>query len=714
MSQMCPACSFDNPTEAKICTQCSASLRGLLAYQTVLGNRYQVMSVLGCGAMGAVYLAEDGRLVGRRCAIKENRPNADDPPEMLDRMKEQFLAEASVLARLDHAGLPKVSDYFIENGREYLVMDYVEGQDLNTMLQEAGKPLAESAVLNWADQALDALAYLHNQQPQPIIHRDIKPANLRLTPRGKVKLVDFGLVKLFDASNPATKVELRGLGTPAYAPLEQFAGSDDHTDTRSDLYALGATIYHLLTNLYPPDVHQRLLKPEVLPPPRKLNRHLSENTERVIQKAIEIHPSQRFQSAEEMRQALTTPLPLTSKSDSGGVRLNPTVSPISFGLVGFGLVLVILMGVAWLLFGDQITSTSATATTTPTAQIAALPSATNTATPAPTVNPNQAATNIPTRVVTAPTSTATTAATPSPTTGPTATPPPTDTPTPAVLQAIPPSWLGGTIAYPVFNDTDYDLYFGAANGSGSQLFKQSASQPAFSPDGSRIAYHSWRRDAWGLTTADLSGANDIVVARFVEDQLPTWVADGQEIIFLSRRAGDRKSRLYKVGSATANTEGIVLGEGEYPTIGSAGQLVFKGWGSTGTGLQLAAEDLSGVEPLTDHDTDTAPAPSPDGRQVAFMSRRDGNWEIYLINSDGSNMRRLTDNPAEDGLPVWSPDGRVLAFASNRGEGWAVWAMLPNGLGLRQLFEMEGSPDGFVGNNTDASRGWAEERMSWTP
>jgi serine/threonine protein kinase len=265
MSQMCPNCSFDNPDDAKTCSNCPSPLYGLLGYKTILTDRYQIVSVLGFGAMGAVYLAEDQRLVGRRCAIKENRPNADENPEVLARMREQFLAEARVLARLDHPGLPKVSDYFVtENNREYLVMDYVEGEDLTSMLERTQRPLAEEAVLKWADQVLDALTYLHSQRPQPIIHRDIKPANIRVNLQGRVRLVDFGLVKLLDASRPETKVELRGLGTPAYAPLEQFATSEEHTDARSDIYALGATLYHLLTNLYPPDVHQRLLNPEVI------------------------------------------------------------------------------------------------------------------------------------------------------------------------------------------------------------------------------------------------------------------------------------------------------------------------------------------------------------------------------------------------------------------------------------------------------------------
>jgi TolB protein len=273
--------------------------------------------------------------------------------------------------------------------------------------------------------------------------------------------------------------------------------------------------------------------------------------------------------------------------------------------------------------------------------------------------------------------------------------------------------LAGTIAYPVFNGTDFDLYFGQADGSGTRLFRRHASQPAFSPDGSRIVFHSWRLDAWGLINTDRSGEDEKLVARFVEDQLPTWSADGSEILFLSRREGDRKSRLLKVGSAQIGSTGAVLGEGEYPTIGLNGRLVFKGWGQTGSGLRLATTSLTGIQPVTDLNDDTAPALSPDGQRIAFMSRRDGNWEIYVVNADGSELQRLTNDPADDGLPTWSPDGRALAFVSNRDGPWAVWAMLPNGQDQRKLFAMEGSPDGFVGSDRDASRGWAEERISWT-
>lgn len=710
MSQMCPNCSFDNPDDAQKCSNCPAPLRGLLGYHTVLGSRYQVMSVLGCGAMGAVYLAEDKRLVGRRCAIKENRPDPSAGPEFQAQAREQFLAEASVLGQLDHAGLPKVSDYFIENERQYLVMDYVDGEDLESALQRARQPMPEESVVSWGDQVLDALAYLHNQRPQPIIHRDIKPANIRVNLQGKVKLVDFGLVKLLDTSNPKTKAELRGIGTPAYAPLEQFASSDEHTDARSDIYALGATMYHLLTNLYPPDVHQRVLNPELLTPPRRLNPDLSENTERVILRAMEIHPNQRFQTAEEMRQALRTPAPGSVKPAQ-----RKAAAPVSawlFGIIGLILVLLILGGVAYLLLGPNGSNEAI-------AQPAVVTNAEQpTATPTELVvqSLGDAPTDTPTPVVEAPVVTEEVV----PTDTPTPTPEPTnasiETPTAqpaAASQSISASSLVGTIAYPVFNGTDFDIYFGQADGSGTRLYRRGASQPAFSPDGSRIAFHSWRLDSWGLSTMDISGANQVIVANFVEDQLPTWSPDGTDIILLSRRAGDRKSRLIRVGSLQDRTEGIVIGEGEYPAVGLDGRLILKGWGSTAPGLRSATISLGDVQVLTTSDRDTAPAPSPDGQKIAFMSLQEGNWDIYIVNADGSNLLRLTEDPAQDGLPTWSPDGKVIAFTSQRGGAWGIWAMTPSGSGQRLLFEMEGSPDGFVGRDSNTSRGWTEERISWT-
>ncbi len=293
---------------------------------------------------------------------------------------------------------------------------------------------------------------------------------------------------------------------------------------------------------------------------------------------------------------------------------------------------------------------------------------------------------------------------------------PTPTPTrPPALPAprtVPTSSLVGTIAYPVFNGTTYDLYFGNADGSGTYFVLGGASQPQFSPDGGRITFHSWLPDKRALITMDVGGGNEHIVAGNLEDQLPTWSPDGATIIFLTRRSGQRASELFGVSSVGGDAQ--IIGHGEYPTWSPDGQLAFKGWETTGVGLRLAQSDLTDIEELTYHDTDTAPATSPDGKKIAFMSRRDGNWNIYVVNSDGTGLLQLTDDTAEDGLPTWSPDGNVIAFVSNRGGPWAVWAVTPSGGGKRQIFTMEGSPDGFVeGEDLDKSRGWAEERISWT-
>lgn len=294
---------------------------------------------------------------------------------------------------------------------------------------------------------------------------------------------------------------------------------------------------------------------------------------------------------------------------------------------------------------------------------------------------------------------------------PTATTPPISAP-----RTVPAASLRGTIAFASFNGTTYDLYFGDVASGEIRLHRNEASQPAFSADGSRIAFHSWAGTSRGLVTASSAGGEEFLITNFLEDQLPTWSPDGSTILFLTRRSGGRQSELFRTQADVEflNSEDQFVSEGEYPTWGANGQVVFKGWGNTAFGLRLAPPDFSALTNVTLVDGDTAPALSPDGKQVAFMSRREDNWDIYVVNVDGSGLTRLTSDPAMDGLPTWSPDGRAIAFVSNRGGPWAIWAVTPTGTGTRQLLTMPGSPDGFV--NSDGSnfetRGWAEERISW--
>lgn len=317
---------------------------------TILRGRYEILELVGQGGMGAVYKSADHRLEGRICAIKEVLPllSAYQGPAMLEQMAEQFRTEASVLARLDHPNLPKVSDYFSIEEREYLVMDYVSGKDMQDIIREAKREdryLEESQILEWAIQLLDALQYLHSQDP-PVIHRDIKPANIKVTPHGIVKLVDFGLVKELQSDDIRTVTVVQGRGTVAYTPLEQY-GSDSFTDTRTDIYSVAATLYHLFTHEPPADAKERFLHPKALTPIRELNPNISSRVEKVIFAALSMQPDDRPETVSDLREMLvgsqlppvTTPTSMLSRGASW-----QTVFRQNRPLVGTTFVLLVVAG----------------------------------------------------------------------------------------------------------------------------------------------------------------------------------------------------------------------------------------------------------------------------------------------------------------------------------------------------------------------------------
>jgi tRNA A-37 threonylcarbamoyl transferase component Bud32 len=268
----------------------------------IVGDRYRVVRLLGQGGMGAVYRAWDTRL-NRPVALKEMIPQAGLDVGMLAQLREQFEQEAQTLATLTHPGLVRVTDYFSWNDNEYLVMDFVEGESLaDRIFREGARP--EAQVLTWAGQLLDALAYCHRKG---VIHRDIKPQNIIITPEGEALLVDFGLVKLWNPQDPQTRTVMRGAGTPEYAPPEQYDIGMGHTDPRSDIYSLGATLYQALTGQVPPTATQRMASPTSFLPPRRINAAVTQNTESAVLKALEMAMERRFQSADEMAQGLREP-----------------------------------------------------------------------------------------------------------------------------------------------------------------------------------------------------------------------------------------------------------------------------------------------------------------------------------------------------------------------------------------------------------------------
>jgi len=271
----------------------------------IIKDRYQIREIIGQGGMGCVYLADDLRLSGRLCALKAVYYGRNLPKDAISQSRDQFKREATVLARLDHPNLPKVSDFFSDEERDYLVMDYVPGKDLRELMLETKKKgiyLSERDVLNWASQISDGLIYLHEQTPI-ILHRDIKPSNIKLTPNGIIKLVDFGLVKIL-VSGEKTITVVHGHGSAFYTPLEQYGGDTGHTDPRSDVYSFGATLYHLLTNKAPKEARERFLEPTGELDMKEFNKNISPRTEKAISLAMNVHPDERIQSVKEFRGAL--------------------------------------------------------------------------------------------------------------------------------------------------------------------------------------------------------------------------------------------------------------------------------------------------------------------------------------------------------------------------------------------------------------------------
>jgi tetratricopeptide (TPR) repeat protein len=358
----------------------------------VLHNRYRIVKLLGQGGFGAVYHAWDVQLSGP-CALKEN---FDTSPSA----RNQFSREASLLYNLRHPGLPKVIDHFVVPGQgQYLVMEYIEGQDLQGMLDaslaamrtsppasgepaQANRGLPATQVIPWILQVCEALEYLHRHKP-PIIHRDVKPANIRITPEGQAVLVDFGIAKIYDAQS-STTLGARAV-TPGFSPVEQYGQGG--TDSRTDIYALGATLYNLLTGQAPPESIQRVAQ-DTLVPPRVLNPGIHPLIASAIMKAMQLNPQGRFQSVSDFAAVLkggnpTAPDMVTVSAAPVVARVAATVAapvvqkqPVkrrSFKwaaiLVGILLLIGILAGGVWLskglLFPDQLQAPGSTALSQP-------------------------------------------------------------------------------------------------------------------------------------------------------------------------------------------------------------------------------------------------------------------------------------------------------------------------------------------------------------
>jgi serine/threonine protein kinase len=258
---------------------------------SLLHNRYRILEILGQGGMGSIYKAIDENL-GLEVAVKDNSFTTEE-------YARQFRREAVILANLRHPNLPRVSDHFVIDGQgQYLVMDYIEGEDLRERMDRLGE-IPESEILVISTTLCDALTYMHSRKP-PVLHRDLKPGNVKITPQGEIFLVDFGLAKI-STDGQQTSTGARAM-TPGYSPPEQYGAA--RTDNRSDIYSLGATMYAALVGTIPEDSLARTMEQTVLTPIRKRNKNISRRTASAIEKALNVLPDDRFQNAEELKQAL--------------------------------------------------------------------------------------------------------------------------------------------------------------------------------------------------------------------------------------------------------------------------------------------------------------------------------------------------------------------------------------------------------------------------
>ena len=619
-----------------------------LATGQVLQNRYRIISLLGQGGMGAVYRAWDTRL-NVPVALKEMTQQPGLDLHILAQLRKQFQQEAAVLARLDHPHLVRVSDFFEEESKSYLVMNLVEGESLADRIARQG-PLPERDVLAWADQLLDALTYCHNQG---VIHRDVKPQNVIIRPDGRAALVDFGLVKLWDPHDPHTRTAIRAMGTPEYAPPEQYDVAAGHTDARSDVYSLGAMLYHALTGQAPPTATMRIVNPTALKPVRVLNPRVSPHVETALARALELQPEFRFGSAQEMAAALSggtsaparpaPPKRQPTKMMPGArpaIPLRKRVPGWVWAVGGLGG-LAFVGGIAAVLIryrpAPPVTETPAEEMRTSTAETVPAPEDTPSPTltevvpldtPISTPKPTATYTPIPPPTATPevrPPDTPT--STPRPTATHTPIPPPTPTPTP---ESPYPPGITGRIAFTRnphgHQDSTHEIYLlELSTGSVHRLTNNSVADwdPDWSPDGERIVFVSFQLDNYDIWAMRGDGGGQTArIALPAWDDYPAWSPDGSQIAIASTG----------ITEGVANSE-IFVGSG----TGSIRQVTF----NTGR--------------------DEWPSWAPDGQWLACSSDRDGDMDIYLFTTDGGNIVHWTDDPAYEEQPAWSPDGQWIAF-----------------------------------------------------
>jgi serine/threonine protein kinase/Tol biopolymer transport system component len=586
-----------------------------LERDSLLHKRYRIVESLGQGGMGSIYRAVDENL-GVDVAVKENLFTTDE-------YARQFRLEAVILANLRHPNLPRVSDHFIiEDQGQYLIMDFIEGEDLRQRMERVGL-LSDDDVIHIGAAMCDALGYLHTRKPA-ILHRDLKPGNVKITSDGHIFLVDFGLAKVVNLGNQATTTGARAM-TPGYSPPEQYGTA--RTDPRTDIYSLGATLYAALTGSIPEDGLARAMDNAELTLLRKRNPKVNKRLAAVVEKAMAIDPGDRYQTAEDFKSSLLSsksktqqltgtytvapppPKDLDSKeSQSTPVKLTPStpedehpfVSPqkkrqqkdsrrrkqllwvllgiILCGYVGAGVFFPSVLPVnarGFFQFGS-VSDTPASVTEAPIVEITPVKPKSSPTVQLPTVTP---------------------------------------------LVVLP---IGNTTVTPT--STFVPTPIGAEK--------------------LQLAYASIESDVAQIYLTDLL-QNTTQITNMPEGACqPSWSPDGSQIVFVSP---------CKIKSDT------------YPN----------------SSLYIIDADGSNLRPLQAvPGGDFEPAWSPDGIHIAFTSLRDGHMQIYLYDLQDNSATRLietSDRSSAARQPAWSPDGKRIVYAFKRfGEAYQIWTMTDRG------------------------------------
>ncbi len=649
MRVTCSSCGLSQAATSTYCTRCGSPLAGLgtgqlPAHFALQQGRYLIVRAVGQGGMGAVYQAADIRLGGKSVAIKEMSDAGLPTPQQRQQAVAAFSQEAQMLALLSHPNLPKVSDYFTENGKHYIVMEFVEGQTLEDYLGRRGGPVSEVEARGWAAQLCDVLGYLHRQNP-PVIFRDLKPANVMLTPQGQLKLIDFGIARFFTVGKSGDTLVM---GTPGYAAPEQHGKGQ--TDGRSDVYSLGVLLHHVLTG------HDPATTPFALPPVRQLNPQVSPAMAQVINRATEMQPAQRFPTVDALCQALASGAAGPTAGRAG--RIGAMI-----GLVG--VILVALLAV--LLLRSQTSSPSVAG---PTAEATAGEAVVMTPAAAPpTALPTDAAWDEPTTAVVLPPT-----ATPTSPSAPTATPRPTASPLPTLTPAPP----LGLIAYTTGADGTWQIMItDPATGETRPQpgLPVNSGVAAWAPGGDKLAFRSKDSGAWQIYSINADGSNLRQLTSAGYDNLEaTWSPDGAQLAFVSWRDGN--SEIYLMDADGSNQRRLTNNPGrdDDPSWSpDGGWLVFESTRNSRLDVYKMRADGSDVQRLTSQGNfNSTPAWSPDGRAIAFERRSGGVYHIWQMDVDGGNQRQITFDGANNLRPAWSPDSRELAFTSDREGVAAIW------------------------------------------